>query len=215
LTSQATDCQNFEAKLAFGRNAPRHTPVVGQHRLNPGGSRWIFLRVNSMKRAPVLISAIIAICWIAAHAAPAMAQDLRVIRYQNTVEGLVSRWAAAEITLEGKLVPVLQELEQKRAISSPSDADKARIAELTRQRDDLTRQMESESNNLRVEMIVVEVEPGAPETDMIQIPGWLTRIIKSKGIPVGHGITLVPDASFDVKARKLKSLSLGLRFSWG
>ena len=75
--------------------------------------------------------------------------------------------------------------------------------------------MEAESNNLQLEMVLVEVQPGAPENEMIQIPSWLTGIIKSKGIPVGHGITLVPDASFDIKARKLKSVSLGLRFSWG
>jgi hypothetical protein len=168
-----------------------------------------------MRRIPAWISAISAVCWIAAHAAPAMAQDYRVISYQNTVNSLVSRWAAAEITLEGKLVPVLKEIEQKQAVSNPTDADKARIGELIRQRDDLTTQMENESNNLRVEMLLVEVEPGAPENELMQLPDWLTGIIKSKGIPVGHGITLVPDASFDLKARKLKSLSLGLRFSWG
>ncbi|HEY1795261.1 MAG TPA: hypothetical protein VGG57_03995, partial [Stellaceae bacterium] len=59
------------------------------------------------------------------------------------------------------------------------------------------------------------VQPGAPEKEMIELPGWLTGIIKAKGVPVGHGITLVPDASFDLKALKLKSLSLGLRFNWG
>jgi hypothetical protein len=170
---------------------------------------------NPMRRIPAWISAISAVCWIAAHAASAMAQDYRVISYQNTVNSLVSRWAAAEITLEGKLVPVLKEIEQNQAISNPTDADKARIGELIRQRDDLTTQMENESNNLRVEMLLAEVEPGAPENEMMQLPDWLTGIIKSKGIPVGHGITLVPDASFDLKARKLKSLSLGLRFSWG
>jgi hypothetical protein len=168
-----------------------------------------------MRRIPASISAIIAICWIAAHATPAVAQDYRIVSYQNTMNSLVSRWAAAEITLEGKLFPVLQEIEGKQAISNPTDADKARLTELIRQRDDLRAQMDAASDNLRIEMILVEVEPGAPEREMIQLPGWLTGIIKSKGIPVGHGITLVPDASFDLKARKLNSLSLGLRFSWG
>jgi hypothetical protein len=168
-----------------------------------------------MRRIPASISAIIAVCWIAAHAAPAVAQDYRIVSYQNTMNSLVSRWAAAEITLEGKLFPVLQEIEGKQAISNPTDADKARLTELIRQRDDLRAQMDAASDNLRIEMILVEVEPGAPEREMIQLPGWLTGIIKSKGIPVGHGITLVPDASFDLKARKLNSLSLCLRFSWG
>lgn len=168
-----------------------------------------------MKRIPALILAVIAFFCIAAHGTPSMAQDIRIINYQNTVSRMVSEWAAAEISLADKLIPVLKELEEKKAISNPTDADKARIDELTRQRNDLSSQMESESNNLRVEMTLVEVEPGAPEREMIQLPEWLTGIIKAKGIPVGHGITLVPDASFDVKARKLKSLSLGLRFSWG
>jgi len=167
-----------------------------------------------MKRIPASIFAIIAVCWITAHAAPAMAQDYRIVSYQNTVNSLVNRWASAEIALEAKLVPILQELEQKAMISSPTDADKARISELTRQRNDLRAQMEAESENLRTSMILVEVDPGAPEREMVQLPDWMKGIIQSKGVPVGHGITLIPDASFDAKSRRLQSLSIGLRFSW-
>jgi len=145
---------------------------------------------------------------------PAMAQDIRVQNYKNTISNLVSRWAAAEIALASKLVPIIDELHQKRAISNPTDADKARINELQRRRDELAKQMENESNNLRVELMIVEVQPGAPERELVVLPGWLKTIIKEKGIPTGHGITLVPDASFDVKALKLKSLSVGLRFNW-
>lgn len=168
-----------------------------------------------MKRIPALIVVVTALSWIAGHAAPANAQDYRIVSYQNSMNRLVSEWAAAEIALEGKLMPVLEELEKKQAIPSPSDADRARIAELIQQRNSLSSQMDAESNNLQVEMILMEVQPGAPERELIQLPDWLTGIIKAKGIPVGHGITLVPDASFDVKAGKLKSLSLGLRFAWG
>src|SRR5580692_5732951 len=109
-------------KLAGGRNASRHTSVVGQHRREPGSSRCIFPRATPMRRIPASISAIITVCWIAAHAAPALAQDYRIVSYQNTMNSLVSRWAAAEITLEGKLFPVLQEIEGKQAISNPTDA---------------------------------------------------------------------------------------------
>ena len=144
----------------------------------------------------------------------AMAQDIRVENYKNTINGLVSRWATAEIALAGKLVPILDELAQKKAISSPSDADKARIADLQRQRDTIASQMESESNNLRVELMIVEVQPGAPERELVILPDWLKGIIKAKGIPLSRGITLVPDASFDLKALKLKSFSAGLRFNW-
>jgi hypothetical protein len=168
-----------------------------------------------MKRVLAWVAAVITFCWIAALAAPAVAQDYRVINYQNAVSGLVSRWAADEITLEGQLFPVLKEVEETQAIPNPTDADKARIDELIKRRDDLSAQMDAASDNLRLELLLVEVEPGAPERELIQLPDWLTGIIKAKGVPVGHGITLVPDASFDVKALKLKSFSVGLRFSWG
>src|SRR3954451_16005594 len=156
--------------------------------------------------------AMFAVCMLAF--SPAMAQDIRVQNYKNTVSNLVSRWATAEIALSSKLVPILDELQKKKAISNPTDVDKARISDLQRQRDDIAKQMENESNNLRVELMIVEVQPGAPEREWVVLPDWLKTTIKEKGIPTGHGITLVPDASFDVKALKLKSFSVGLRFNW-
>lgn len=159
------------------------------------------------------ICAALAVCVTALNMA--MADDLRVENYKNTIDGLVSRWASEEISLTDKLIPVLDELKEKKAISDPSDADKSRIAELEQKRDDLTSQMENESNGLQIELMVVEVQPGAPERELVILPDWLKGIIKAKGIPLHHGITLVPDASFDVKALKLKSFSVGLRFDWG
>jgi hypothetical protein len=165
-----------------------------------------------MRQRLSLIWAILTVCMLAF--SPAMAQDIRVQNYKNTVSNLVSRWATAEIALASKLVPIIDELQQKKAISNPTDADKARINELQRRRNELAKQMENESNNLRVELTIVEVQPGAPERELVVLPDWLKTTIKEKGIPTGHGITLVPDASFDVKALKLKSFSVGLRFNW-
>jgi hypothetical protein len=168
-----------------------------------------------MRRNFASISVVVGLWLLAMSASPALSQDYRVVSYQKTVEGLVSNWAAAVITLESKLVPVLNELEQKQAIQNPTDEDKARIDQLVKQRDDLSGQIDSENDSLRLELLEVEVQPGAPERELIELPDWLTGIIKAKGVPVGHGITLVPDASFDLKTLKLKSFSVGLRFSWG
>lgn len=145
----------------------------------------------------------------------AMADDLSVENYKKTVDTLVSRWAAAETTLAGQLAPVVDELTQKKAVSNPSDADQARIAELEHQRDQIASQMQAESDGLRIELMVVEVQPGAPKREMVILPEWLKNLIKSKGVPVGHGMTLVPDADFDLKARKLNSFTVGLQFDWG
>ena len=163
-------------------------------------------------RRLTLVSAVLAACMMTFSAA--MADDIRVENYKNTINNLVGRWASAELSLAGQLIPVLNELEEKKRLSNPSDADKARIGELERKRNDIARQMDNESLNLRVELMIVEVQPGAPERDLIVLPDWVKNIIKAKGIPLGHGITLVPEADFDLKALKLKSFSAGLRFNW-
>jgi hypothetical protein len=169
----------------------------------------------TMGRILASISLVLAVWLIGPSPSSALAQDYRIVSYQNTVEGLVTNWAAAVIPLQGKLISVLKELEEKKATQNPTDADKARIEELRKQRDDLGARIESENDNLRVALMIVEVQPGAPEREFVVLPDWLKGIIKAKGVPVGHGITLVPDASFDLKALKLKSFNVGLRFDWG
>jgi hypothetical protein len=152
---------------------------------------------------------------IATSLSPAMAQDIRIENYKNTVSDLVGRWAVAEIKLAAKLAPIADELAQQEAISNPTDADKERIADLRKRRDAISDEMENENDNLRVELMIVEVQPGAPKRELVILPDWLKEIIKAKGIPIGHGVTIVPDADFDVKALKLKSFTVSLSFPWG
>jgi hypothetical protein len=168
-----------------------------------------------MRRTLTLIWTVLTVGLIVTSLSPVMAQDIRIENYKNTVSSLVGRWAAAEIALASKLGPILDELAQKQAIPSPTDADKARIAELQRQRDVISDKMDNESNNLRMELMIVEVQPGAPERELVILPDWVKDIVKAKGLPVGHNITLVPDADFDFKALKLKSFTVGFRFPWG
>jgi hypothetical protein len=162
----------------------------------------------------LLIGIAPAICLIVGLFAPAMADDYRIESYKGSVEALVERWAAAEIELGAQLAPIREELATKERIQSPSDEEKARIDELRRQRDEIRAQMEDESDNLKRDLTLVEVQEGAPEREMVSLPGWAKDIIKSKGLPIGRGIVIVPDADFDLQARKLKAVSVGIRFNW-
>lgn len=167
-----------------------------------------------MQRVTIAMGALFCACWITLSAGPVQADERETEIYKATIDNLVSQWATAEIALINQVVPVLDELRQKKALSNPSDDDKARIAALEAQRDSLADQMDNESLNLQVELTIVEVQPGPPERELVVIPDWLKGIIKAKGIPLGHGLTLTPDADFDVKALKLKSFSAGLRYNW-
>jgi hypothetical protein len=154
------------------------------------------------------------ICLIAGLSAPAMADDYRIESIKRSIEALVDRWAAAEIALGAQLAPIREELATKEQIQSPGDEELARIAELRRQRDEIAAKMEAENDNLGLELTLVEVQEGAPEREMVSLPGWAKDIIKAKGLPIGRGIVIVPDADFDLKARKLKAVSVGIRFDW-
>ena len=154
------------------------------------------------------------ICLIAGLSAPAMADDYRIESIKRSIEALVERWAAAEIALGAQLAPIREELATKEQIQSPSDEEQARIAELRRQRDEIAAKMEAESDNLRLELTLVEVQEGAPEREMVSLPGWAKGIIKAKGLPIGRGIVIVPNVDFDLNKGKLKEVSVGIRFNW-
>jgi hypothetical protein len=158
-----------------------------------------------------------AICLIAWLSAPAMADDLRIENYKRTIEALVERWAADEIELGAQLAPIREELATKEQTQSPSDAEKERIAELRRQRDEIQAKMEGTSDDLERDLTLVEVDKEAPKSEMESLPDWakgVEHIIKAKGLPIGRGIVIVPNVDFDLNKGKLKEVSVGIRFPW-
>jgi hypothetical protein len=36
--------------------------------------------------------------------------------------------------------------------------------------------------------MIVELQPGAPERELVILPDWLKAIVKAKGVPIGHGV---------------------------
>ena len=158
-----------------------------------------------------------AICLIAGLFAPAMADDLRIENYKRTIEALVERWAAAEIELGAQLAPIREELTTLEQTQSPSDAERERIAELRRQRDEIQTKMEGRSDDLARDLTLVEVDKEAPKSEMASLPDWAKEIqgmIKAKGLPIGRGIVIVPDVDFDLNKGKLNGVSVGIRFPW-
>ena len=122
-----------------------------------------------------------AICLIAGLFAPAMADDYRIESTKRSIEALVERWAAAEIELGAQLAPIREELATMEQTQSPSDEEKARIAELRRQRDEIGAKMEAKADNLGRELTLVEVQEGAPEREMASLPGWAKDIKNNQG----------------------------------
>jgi hypothetical protein len=167
-----------------------------------------------MRQVSLLIGSVLAMCLVVGPFAPAMADDYRIESYKRSIERLVDRWAAAEIEFGAQLAPIRGELATLEQTQSPSDEEKARINELRRRRDEIQEKMDAESDNLNLELTLVEVDKEAPKSEMVALPDWAKDIIKAKGLPIGRGIVIVPNVDFDFNKGKLKEVSVAIRFPW-
>ena len=140
--------------------------------------------------------------------------DIRVENYKKSVEKAVARWWDKVDKLIKELGPIADELEELEDLDDPSDEDKKRIEELKKKRAAIVKGMEKAATELRIDLMLLDVPPDADQKELVKLPAWMQEIVKKKGIPISKHVTLVPDASFDFKAKKLKSFSLGLKWEF-
>jgi hypothetical protein len=96
------------------------------------------------------------------------------------------------------------------ALDKPDD--KKRIDEQTKKRADIRKLADQAALELRLDLMLIELPPQADDKELVKLLAWLKEIIKKKGIPLGKHVSIAPDASFDIKAKKLKSF--GITFTW-
>jgi hypothetical protein len=140
--------------------------------------------------------------------------DIYVENYKKSVTKILDIWAKENEKLGKQLAPILDELANLQANKNPSPDEKKRIDELQKQREAIRKQAETAAMELKVNLMLIDVPPQADDKELVKIPAWLKDIVKKKGIPLGKSVTLVPDASIDVKAKKLKSFTIGLKWDW-
>jgi hypothetical protein len=138
--------------------------------------------------------------------------DIQVENYKKSVTKAVDRWREKLAKLAKKLEPIDLELDKLEAIKEPSADDKKRIAELLKARDQIRKDVNTAGMELRLDVMLLEIPAKADEKELLKLPAWLKEIIKAKGIPLGDGVSIAPDVSFDFKAMKLKYL--GIIIKW-
>jgi hypothetical protein len=140
--------------------------------------------------------------------------DIRIENYKKAVTKAFDRWEKKIEDCAKKLAPITAELDKLEASKTPSDDEKKRIAELKKQREAVAKGVDKASMELRRDRMLLEPPSEAPEKELLKLPDWMKGIIKQGGIPLGKGVTLVPDVSFDFKAKKLKSFGITVKWTW-
>jgi len=138
--------------------------------------------------------------------------DIQVENYKKGVAKAVERWSEKMEKSAKKLEPIDKELAKLEAIKEPSPDDKKKIGELQKSREQIRKDIEKAGTELRLDVMLLEVPAKADEKELVKLPAWLKEIIKAKGIPLGGGVSIAPEVTFDFKAKKLKYL--GIKIKW-
>ena len=140
--------------------------------------------------------------------------DIATDKYKDAVKRAVERWRSK---LEGpakQLVKLDDEITGLESRKPASDEDKKKLAESKKTYAALRKQIETANAELRVDLMLLDppAKTAANEKELLKLPDFIKEIIKAKGMPLGKGVSIAPDITFDFKALKLKDV--GLRVTW-
>ncbi len=140
-----------------------------------------------------------------------IAQD----NYKKGVEKAVERWKVKITVIGGKAKKPREALKALRAIGNPTPADKKKIADLVAELEKLSKEVETATTELKLDIILlgpVDIPKITPPSVLQKLPQWLQDLIKAKGVPLGNGVVLTPDVKFDTSTFKLKYI--GIKVKW-
>jgi|SRR5664280_2873516 len=137
--------------------------------------------------------------------------DMKVEQYKKGVEKAVDRWKGKIEKIGEKADKLRQILAKLKEIKNPTPDDK-KIADCQKGFDALDKEVDKATQELKLDVMLLDVPKEAPKAELLKLPDWLKGIIKAKGIPLGKGVSIAPDIDFDFKNFKLKSLGVQVRW---
>jgi len=143
--------------------------------------------------------------------------DRATAQYAKQVQRITDAWTK-EVEKHKKEIDKAQKELSKLGEKPPfdlkklsKDSDKKKKAaavRITKARAAIERATKSYELNLKL----IQPAPEVPEKDLLKLPGYLDKVIKKGGVPLGKDVTLKPKIKFDFKKRELKEA--GLKLEW-
>jgi len=140
--------------------------------------------------------------------------DYRVEAYKKAVKAVTAKWGKEIAKVDAELQKVATELSELEEIDEPTADDKKKIDELRKKQAALRKKIDNCVLNLKVNLMILEPQPGAPKKELLELPGWLKSIIENEGIPLGGGVSVAPDIEIDVKAKTLEKFGITITIKW-
>jgi hypothetical protein len=121
-------------------------------------------------------------------------------RYKKAMALAVDKWGKHSVECGRELAPINKDIEklEKNKKPSPDEAkklaavcDKVHQASAALRLDLLSIPLPPKDS---LESVRAGTSPALPEKDLIELPDWISKVVKEKGIQLGDGLTTVPDA---------------------
>ena len=140
--------------------------------------------------------------------------DIATDKFKDAVKRAVERWRSKLEAPAKQLVKLDSEISGLEARKPASDDDKKKLVEAMKAYAALRKQIETANDELRVDLMLLDppAKTAANEKELLKLPEFIKEIIKSKGVPLGKGVSIAPDVKFDFKALKLKDV--GIKVTW-
>ena len=137
--------------------------------------------------------------------------DTDVDAYRKSLTKPIGEWMTELAALQKKLAPLDAEIKKLNDIKSPGPDDKKKLAALSKQRDALRAKIDTAHVELGRALVALPPAIKADDKDLIKLPPYVEKLIKDKGaIPLGDGVSIKPDVSFDVKKKKITKVGVTL-----
>lgn len=138
--------------------------------------------------------------------------DIKVEQYKKAVERATDRWKAKLEKVGAKADKIREALAKLEENKPPTTENKKKIEICKKGFDALEKEVDKATLELKLDLMLLEVPKEAPKAELLKLPDWLKAVIKAKGIPLGRGVSVVPDVEFDFKNFKLKSVGVTVRW---
>jgi hypothetical protein len=140
--------------------------------------------------------------------------DANVEDYKKRVAIHIDRWSKKLADINKLLAPIQGQIDKLEANKNPSDADKTKLKDLYKQRNDLRQKVADANTSLKVELSMVQLDPNADKKEAAKLPDWLEKLIKDKGVAISKYIVISADVDFDFKTGKLQKFVQILTVQW-
>jgi len=142
--------------------------------------------------------------------------------YKKAVLPHIQNWGKQNEPLGKQLSDLNKQIGELEKNKTPTPDQKKKLEDLKKQRQDvsakITKALFSFQQNLDKVPLppppLTGTPPQKPDPKLLQLPDWMNKIVKEKGIPLGGGVTVKPNLDIDFKKRKLKSGGLTLEFKF-